>query len=178
VLLFTGGAGSWKRRLVAGDAEVEPEDDPCSVRGFMGPDILSVLDLGLRGDELAPLLLAFGPAGGKWRAAGRCARCRLLAFSAAHLYHPYGFQMDWGFRGQLVVVDLVEGSSVVGGGIVEGQALFAQGRPGLDPGVVVGTILAISVTVTTGLLLEVVLADLRLLVMCNAWSHIQHVRRV
>ena len=80
VLLFTGGAGSWKRRLVAGDAEVEPEDGPCSVRGFMGPDILSardrgtgrartrpwralwrggaaVLDLGLRGDELAPLLL-------------------------------------------------------------------------------------------------------------------------
>jgi len=86
VLLFTGGAGSWKRRLVAGDAEVEPEDGPCSVRGFMGPDILSVLDLGLRGDELAPLLLAFGPAGGKWRAAGRCARCRLLAFSAAHLH--------------------------------------------------------------------------------------------
>ena len=57
MLLFTGGAGSWKRRLVAGDAEVEPEDGPCSVRGFMGPDILSVLDLGLRGDELAPLLL-------------------------------------------------------------------------------------------------------------------------
>ena len=70
-------------------------------------------------------------------------------------------------------------TSVVGGGIVEGQALSAQGRPGLDPGVVVGTILAISVVVTTGLLLiEVVLADLRLLVMCNAWSHIQHVRRV
>ena len=86
VLLFTGGAGSWKRRLVAGDAEVEPEDGPCSVRGFMGPDILSVLDLGLRGDELPPLLLAFGPAGGKWRAAGRCPRCRLLAFSAAHLH--------------------------------------------------------------------------------------------
>jgi len=84
VLLFTGGAGSRKRRLVADDAEVEPEDGPCSVRGFMGPDILSardrgtgrrglgrgarfgedeevllpaVLDLGLRGDELAPLLL-------------------------------------------------------------------------------------------------------------------------
>ena len=69
-------------------------------------------------------------------------------------------------------------TSVVGGGIVEGQALSAQGRPGLDPGVVVGTILAISVAVTTGLLLEVVLADLRLLVMCNAWSYIQHVRRV
>jgi len=58
-------------------------------------------------------------------------------------------------------------TSVVGGGIVEGQALFAQGRPGLDPGVVVGTILAISATVATGLLLEVVLADLWLLVMCN-----------
>ena len=68
-------------------------------------------------------------------------------------------------------------TSVVGSG-VKGEALFAQGRPGLDPGVVVGTILAISVAVTTGLLLEVVLADLRLLVMCNAWSHIQHVRRV
>jgi hypothetical protein len=27
-----------------------------------------------------------------------------------HLYHPYGFQMDWGFWGQFVVVDLVEGS--------------------------------------------------------------------
>ena len=69
-------------------------------------------------------------------------------------------------------------TSVVGGGIVEGQALSAQGRPGLDPGVVVGTILAISATVATGLLLEVVLADLWLLVMCNAWSYIQHVRRV
>ena len=69
-------------------------------------------------------------------------------------------------------------TSVVGGGIVEGQALSAQGRPGLDPGVVVGTILAISATVATGLLLEVVLADLRLVVMCNAWSYIQHVRRV
>jgi hypothetical protein len=46
VLLFTGGAGSWKRRLVAGDAEVEPEDGPCSVRGFMGPDILSARDRG------------------------------------------------------------------------------------------------------------------------------------
>ena len=41
MLLFTGGAGSWKRRLVAGDVEVEPEDGPCSVRGFMGPNILS-----------------------------------------------------------------------------------------------------------------------------------------
>ena len=46
VLLFTGGAGSWKRRLVAGDAEVEPEDGPCSVRSFMGPDILSARDRG------------------------------------------------------------------------------------------------------------------------------------
>jgi len=46
VLLFTGGAGSWKSRLVAGDAEVEPEDGPCSVRGFMGPDILSARDRG------------------------------------------------------------------------------------------------------------------------------------
>ena len=69
-------------------------------------------------------------------------------------------------------------TSVVCWGGVEGQALSAQGRPGLDPGVVVGTILAISATVATGLLLEVVLADLWLLVMCNAWSYIQHVRRV
>ena len=71
MLLFTGGAGSRKRRLVADDAEVEPEDGPCSVRGFMGPDILSARDRGTgrrglgRGarfgeDEevlLAPLLL-------------------------------------------------------------------------------------------------------------------------
>ena len=69
-------------------------------------------------------------------------------------------------------------TSVVCWGGVEGQALSAQGRPGLDPGVVVGTILAISATVATGRLLEVVLADLWLLVMCNAWSYIQHVRRV
>jgi hypothetical protein len=27
-----------------------------------------------------------------------------------HLNHPYGFQMDWGFRGQFIVVDLVESS--------------------------------------------------------------------
>ena len=94
VLLFTGGAGSWKRRLVAGDAEVEPEDGPCSVRGFMGPDILSARDRGTgrRGlgcgarfgeevllcwiwaSEVTSWLLcswALGPAGGRWRAAGR-----------------------------------------------------------------------------------------------------------
>jgi hypothetical protein len=35
-------------------------------------------------------------------------------------------------------------------GVVEGQALSAQGRTGLDPGVVVGTILAISAAVATG----------------------------
>jgi len=58
-------------------------------------------------------------------------------------------------------------TSVVGGGGIEGQALSAQGRPGLDPGVVVGIILAISAMTTTGLLLEVVLAHLWLLVMCN-----------
>ena len=27
-----------------------------------------------------------------------------------HLYHPYGFNIDWGFGGQFVVADLVEGS--------------------------------------------------------------------
>jgi len=58
-------------------------------------------------------------------------------------------------------------TSVVGGGGVEGQALSAQGRSGLDPGVVVGIILAISAMATTGLLLEVVLAHLWLLEMCN-----------
>ena len=109
VLLFTGGAGSWKRRLVAGDAEVEPEDGPCSVRGFMGPDILSardrgtgrartrpwralwrggaaVRDLGLRGDELAPLLL------GSWSCRRQVEGSRAMrevpapGFSAAHLH--------------------------------------------------------------------------------------------
>ena len=41
MLLFTGGAGSRKRRLVADGAEAEPKDGPCPVGGFMGPDIPS-----------------------------------------------------------------------------------------------------------------------------------------
>ena len=56
-------------------------------------------------------------------------------------------------------------TSVVGSG-VKGEALFAQGRPGLDRGVVVCIILAISAMAITGHL-EVVLARLWLLVMCN-----------
>lgn len=102
MLLFTGGAGSRsrKRRLVADDAEVEPEDGPCSVRGFMGSDILSARDRGTgrrglgRGarfgeeallcwiwaSEVTSWLLcswALGPAGGRWRAArGRAQPCR------------------------------------------------------------------------------------------------------
>lgn len=57
-------------------------------------------------------------------------------------------------------------TSVVGGVVVKGQALSAQGRPGLDSGVVILSILAISaaVAMATGLLFEVVLADQWLLV--------------
>ena len=44
MLLFTGGAGaggSRMRRLVEDEAEAEPDDCPCSVGGFMGPEIPS-----------------------------------------------------------------------------------------------------------------------------------------
>ena len=55
-------------------------------------------------------------------------------------------------------------TSVVCWGGVEGQALSAQGRPGLDPGVVVGIILTIPDMATAGLL---VVVHLCLLVTCN-----------
>ena len=48
-------------------------------------------------------------------------------------------------------------TSVVGGGAAGDQALSAQGRLGLDPGVPICTVLAIS-ALATGPLLEVVLA--------------------
>jgi hypothetical protein len=62
-------------------------------------------------------------------------------------------------------------TSVVCGDGVEGQALSAQGRPGLNRGVVVDIILTISAMTTARLLLEVVLLHLWLLVICNGHTN-------